>query len=137
MAGRAYRSELDLAHLGDEHELAQGYYDQGYCFRCGVICCGNGERIARDDGVRADLKKGPKRFRSDPFTACDIAPKTSDASASNAASALTLTHRFGFLDCRIVIPGVANSSFGHARGGKIRQQRCLVLATFLATSADA
>src|SRR5260370_38721178 len=116
MAGRAYRSELDLAHLGDEHELAQGYYDQGYCFRCGVICCGNGERIARDDGVRADLKKGPKRFRFDPFTALETAPQTRDALASNALPPSMLKHRFGLLDCRIVIPGAANGNLPHARG---------------------
>jgi hypothetical protein len=85
--------------------------------------------------MRADLKKGPKRFAFRPITAY-IAPKTSDALASNAASASTLTHRLGFLDCRIVIPGVANSSLGHARGGKVGQRRCLVLATFLARSAD-
>src|SRR6266436_5795394 len=58
MTGRAYRSGLDWAHLGGEHELVQGYCDQGY-FRRGDICCGNSERrIAHDDGVRADLKKG-------------------------------------------------------------------------------
>ena len=129
MAGRAYRSELDLAHLGDEHELAQGYYDQGYCFRCGVICCGNGERIARDDGVRADLKKGPKRFRFDPFTALETAPQTRDALASNALPASMLEHRFGLLDCRIVIPGAANGNFAHARGSNLGRRLCFALAT--------
>jgi hypothetical protein len=76
-------------------------------------------RQTADDGVRADLKKGPKRFRFDPFTVLEIAPKTSDALASNALPALVLTHRFGLLDCRIVIPGAADGNFGHARGSNL------------------
>src|SRR5713226_6170141 len=80
-----------------------------------------------DDGVRADLKKGPKRFRFDPFTAVEIAPKTSDALASNAPPASVLTLRFGLLDCCIVIPGSAN--FAHAQRSKIGRRLCLALAT--------
>jgi hypothetical protein len=60
------------------------------------------------------FKKGPKRFRSDPFSAFEIAPKTSDALAPNALLASMLTHRFGLLDGRLVIPGAANSDFAHA-----------------------
>ena len=134
MTGRAYRSGLDWTHLGGgEHELVQGHYDQGY-FRRGDICCGNGERrIARDDGMRADLKKGPKRFRFDPFTALETTPQTNDAWASNALPASMLEHRFGLLDCRLVIPGAANGNWAHARGSNLG--RCVCLA--LATSADA
>jgi hypothetical protein len=115
--------------LGGERELVQGYCDQG-CFRRGNICCGNGERrIARDDGVRADLKKGPKRFRFDPFTAFETAPQTRDALASNALPASMLEHRFGLLDCRFVIPRAANGNFAHARGSDLGRRLCLALAT--------
>src|SRR5450631_3213520 len=101
MTGRAFRSGLDLAHNAQA-------------------------RQATDDGVRADLKKGPKRFRFDPFTALETAPKTSDALASNALPASVITHRFGLLDCRIVIPGAADGNFGHGRGSKIGRL-CLAL----------
>lgn len=74
------------------------------------------------------MKKGPKRFRFDPFTALETAPKTSDALASNALPASVITHRFGLLDCRIVIPGAADGNFGHGRGSKIGRL-CLALAT--------
>jgi hypothetical protein len=68
MTGRAYRSGLDLAHLGGEHELVQGHRD-GTTLRHAQMT---------DDGMRADLKKGPKRFRFDPFTVLETAPQTSD-----------------------------------------------------------
>ena len=94
MTERAYRSGLDLAQHAQTRQTT-------------------------DDGVRADLKKGPKRFRFDPFTVLETAPRTSDAWASNALPASMLEHRFGLLDRRIVIPGAANGNFAHARGSKI------------------
>src|SRR5450432_553500 len=109
MTGRAFRSGLDLAHNAQARQTT-------------------------DDGVPADLKKGPKRFRFDPFTALEIAPNTSDASASNALPALVLPHRLGLRDCRIVIPGAADGNFARVRGSKLGC-RCLALATCADTRA--
>jgi hypothetical protein len=104
MTGRAFRSGLDLAHNAQARQTT-------------------------DDGVPADLKKGPKRFRFDPFTALETAPRTSDAWASNALPASMLEHRFGLLDCRLVIPGAANGNWAYARGSNLGRRRCLALAT--------
>jgi hypothetical protein len=104
MTERAYRSGLDLAQHAQTRQTT-------------------------DDGVRADLKKGPKRFRFDPFTVLETAPQTRDAWASNALPASMLEHRFGLLDCRIVIPGAANGNWAYALGSNLGRRRCLALAT--------
>jgi hypothetical protein len=104
MTGRAFRSGLDLAHNAQARQTT-------------------------DDGVPADLKKGPKRFRFAPFTALETAPQTSDAWASNALPASMLERRFGLLDCRLVIPGAANGNWAHARGSNLGRCVCLALAT--------
>ena len=117
--GRAYRFGLYWAHLGGEHELVQGD-------RAGTTL-----RHANRPTTACELilKKGPKRFRFDPLTALEIAPKTSDALASNVLAASVLTHRFGLLDRRIVIPGAANGDFAHARRSKLGRRLGLALAT--------
>jgi hypothetical protein len=79
--------------------------------------------------MRTDLKKGPKRFRSDPFTTFEMVPNTGNPSATRVLTASALTHRVRLLDCRLMVPGAANSNFAHARGGKIGGGLGFVLVT--------
>jgi hypothetical protein len=55
------------------------------------------------------MKKGRNFF--DPFISFDIAPEQRNASASEVLTASALPHRLGFLDCRLVIPGVTAGDF--------------------------
>ena len=92
-------------------------------------------RQTTDHGVRTDMKKGPKRFRSDPLSAFDIVPKTSNASASSVRLASVLPHRLGLLDCRFVIPAAAARSFAHGRGSKIGSGLAFLVATLAESRA--
>ena len=58
------------------------------------------------------MKKGRNFF--DPFISFDIAPEQRNASASEGLKASALPHRLGFLDCRLVIPGVTAGDFAYA-----------------------
>jgi hypothetical protein len=58
------------------------------------------------------MKKGRNFF--DPFIPFDIAAENSNASAAVVLMASALPHRLGFLDCRLVIPGVTACNFAHA-----------------------
>ena len=58
------------------------------------------------------MKKGRNLF--DPFIPFDIAPEERNAAASGVLKASALPNWLGFLDCRLVIPGVAACDFAHA-----------------------
>lgn len=75
------------------------------------------------------FEKRAETFPFRPFTALETTPQTNDAWASNALPASMLEHRFGLLDCRLVIPGAANGNWAHARGSNLGRGRCLALAT--------
>ena len=57
------------------------------------------------------MKKGRNLF--DPFIPFDIA-ENGNVSAAAVLMALALPHRLGFLDCRLVIPGVTAGDFAYA-----------------------
>jgi hypothetical protein len=58
------------------------------------------------------MKKGRNFF--DPFISLDIAPEQRNAPASEVLKASALPHRLGFLDRRLVIPGVTAGDFARA-----------------------
>jgi hypothetical protein len=62
------------------------------------------------------MKKGRNLF--DPFIPFDIA-ENGNVSAAAVLMALALPHRLGFLDCRLVIPGVTACNFAHPRRNMI------------------
>jgi hypothetical protein len=58
------------------------------------------------------MKKGRNFFG--PFMPFDIAPEQRNASASEVLKASALPYRLGFLDRRLVIPGVTAGDFAGA-----------------------